>query len=170
MRLANTTALLYCLLHGILRWFRWWQTKIAKRWFEASLTYTQTSCDSPPYEHWKKRPTKKITNPFRPPETDFGRRQGRLARPQNLILPTCGSDAKDFRLQRAEASNSAHELLMHWLRRWFSLGQWTNWHGGIVEREECGKVKHAFGKCCVSMWIAYCLRAFYFRDLHGNGL
>ena len=34
------------------------------------------------HEHRKKRPTKKINNRFRPPETYVGRRQGQLARPK----------------------------------------------------------------------------------------
>ena len=52
------------------------------------------------YEHWKKQPTKTVNNRFRPPETDVARRQGRLARPRNVIWPTWGYHPKDFRFDR----------------------------------------------------------------------
>ena len=51
-------------------------------------------------EHWKKRPTKKVNNRFRPPETNVAFRHGRLARPKNLFWPKRGSHPTEFRFDR----------------------------------------------------------------------
>ncbi len=51
-------------------------------------------------EHRKKRPTKKVHNQFRPPETKLWRRQSRLGITKKRMLANTWLPSKDFRFDR----------------------------------------------------------------------
>ncbi len=56
---------------------------------------------SSPHMSNEKRPTTKVNNRIRPPETNVARRQGRLAQPEDVIWPSFGPIKRIFDLTDA---------------------------------------------------------------------